>query len=180
MMTIKTLAVILGVSFTFAGCTGIPKGLQPITGFESARYLGKWYEIARLDHSFERHLSNVSATYSEDCSEYIRVKNKGFNTKNGSWKQIEGRARFIGDESVGSLKVSFFGPFYGGYHIIALDRQNYDYAMVAGPKRSYLWILSRSKTLDEAIYAQLVSKARTWGFDTTELIKVEHDPPQEG
>jgi apolipoprotein D and lipocalin family protein len=107
------------------------------------------------------------------------VLNRGYNEKTGEWKQIEGRARFIGDESVGSLKVSFFGPFYGGYHIIALDQVNYGYAMVAGPNRSYLWILSRTTSLDAPLFAELKNKAAEWGFDTSEMIVVRHDRPDD-
>jgi apolipoprotein D and lipocalin family protein len=173
------IASILGMVIILSGCTGVPDGLEPVTGFEADRYLGKWYEIARLDHSFERELSNVSATYTRGKNGNIRVRNRGFNAKTATWKQIEGRARFIEDDTVGSLKVSFFGPFYGGYHIIALDRQNYSYSMVAGPSNSYLWILSRRKTLDESIYAKLVSQADAWGFDTRQLIRVEQNLPDE-
>jgi apolipoprotein D and lipocalin family protein len=171
--------VVFGLATTVTGCTGIPKGLEPIRGFEPDRYLGKWYEIARLDHSFERHLSNVSATYKREDNGNIRVINRGYDTRTGTWKQIEGHARFIDNETVGSLKVSFFWPFYGAYHIIALDRQNYNYAMVAGPTRSYLWILARQIKLEESVYSKLVGQADDWGFDTGQLIKVEHKLPEE-
>jgi apolipoprotein D and lipocalin family protein len=157
------------------GCTNIPSGLKPVSEFDADRYLGKWYEIARLDHSFERDLSNVSADYTLAENGAIRVVNRGFDEKDGEWKQIEGKARFIGDETIGSLKVSFFGPFYGGYHVIELDRIDYSYAMVSGPSRSYLWILSRTTNLDEAIYSGLVNKAVAMGFDTTKLIRLKHD-----
>jgi len=169
------VASLLGMAAITVGCTAIPQGLEPVTGFDPDRYLGKWYEIARLDHPFERGLSNVSATYTKSENGGIRVLNKGYNARTGTWKQIEGRARSVKDKNVGSLKVSFFGPFYGGYHILALDKQNYSYSMVAGPSRSYLWILSRSKMLDAGIYAELLSKAREWGFDTDKLILVEHN-----
>lgn len=157
------------------GCTGIPEGLEPVKDFEPDRYTGKWYEIARLDHSFEHNLNNVSATYTRKANGDIQVKNRGFNTKTGRWEEIEGKARFLENKTVGSLKVSFFGPFYGGYHIIALDRQNYSYAVVAGPNRSYLWILSRKPTLAEPIYHKLVARADALGFDTAGLIRVEHN-----
>lgn len=178
-MTRKMLSIIILVTTSILGCTGIPDNLKPVNGFEADRYLGKWYEIARLNHSFEKNLSNVSATYTRAENGEIRVLNKGYNVKTGEWKQIEGLARFIGSETVGSLKVSFFGPFYGGYHIIALDKQNYSYSMVAGPSRSYLWILSRTTTLDDAIYEDLVTKANGWGFDTAKLIEVEHNVPDD-
>ena len=175
-MNYKTLGILfLVTTAAIIGCTSVPKGLEPVSGFDADRYLGKWYEIARLDHSFERNLSNVSAIYTAKEKGEIAVLNRGYNEKTGEWEQIEGNARFVGDESVGSLKVSFFGPFYGGYHILALDKEDYGYAMVSGPSRSYLWILSRTTELDEAIYSSLVTKATALGFDTTELIRVAHD-----
>jgi len=168
------LTIFVAVSATI-GCTSIPQGLAPVTGFHPDRYLGKWYEIARLDHQFERNLTDVNATYTRSESDIIQVRNRGFDAKGGKWKEVQGRARFLISEDFGSLKVSFFGPFYGGYHIIALDQINYQYAMVAGPSRSYLWILARQKKLDERIYEELLSKASTWGFDITQLIRVEHN-----
>ena len=173
----KTKILFLGfvAALSLVGCTGVPSGLEPVTGFDPDRYLGKWYEIARLDHSFERNMSNVSAHYSHKEGGGILVVNRGFDEKAGKWKEIKGRGYFISSEKVGSLKVSFFGPFYGGYHVIALDRENYHYSMVSGPKRSYLWILSREKTLDQEVMADLVSRAQGWGFETDELIYVKHD-----
>jgi len=165
----------LGILSILAGCTSIPEGLQPVSGFEVDRYLGKWYEIARLDHSFERNLSNVTAEYTLREGGGIDVLNKGYDKRKGEQREIKGVARFISEENVGSLKVSFFGPFWGGYHVIALDKENYRYSMVAGPSRSYLWILSRDKMLDQEIVAELVARARQWDFDTEKLIYVEHE-----
>jgi apolipoprotein D and lipocalin family protein len=178
-MKLRLAATSIGLAAAIMGCTGVPKGLEPVSGFDAERYLGKWYEIARLDHSFERNLSNVSATYARGNDGTISVVNRGFDEKAGEWKQVTGRARFIGDKSVGSLKVSFFGPFYGGYHVIELDKAGYSYAMVAGPNRSYLWILSRSTALDGPVLTDLKTKAAQWGFDTAELISVRHDRPDE-
>jgi apolipoprotein D and lipocalin family protein len=174
-MTLKLVGTVLLMATALLGCTGVPKGLEPVSGFDGERYLGRWYEIARLDHSFERGLSNVSAMYTAKENGEISVLNRGYNEKSGNWKQIEGKARFIDDESIGSLKVSFFGPFYGGYHVIELDRVYYSYAMVSGPSFSYLWILSRTTELDDAIYSRLVNRAAELGFDTTKLIRVKHD-----
>jgi len=174
-MRYRVLGLLILVATTILGCTSVPKGLAPVSEFDGERYMGRWYEIARLDHSFERNLSNVSAMYTAKEKKEIAVLNRGYNEKTGEWKEIEGKARFLGSEAVGSLKVSFFGPFYGGYHVIALDKKNYNYAMVSGPSLSYLWILSRTTTLDEAIYSKLVDKAAALGFDTTELIRVKHD-----
>jgi len=174
-MKYRALGILILVTATVLGCTSVPKGLEPVSGFDADRYLGKWYEIGRLDHSFEKNLSNVSAMYARKENGEISVLNRGYNEKTAEWKQIEGRARFTGDETVGSLKVSFFGPFYGGYHVIELDREHYSYAMVAGPSRSYLWILSRTALMDQDVYAKLVDRATALGFDTTELIRVTHD-----
>jgi apolipoprotein D and lipocalin family protein len=169
-------AIVVNILATLIlGCTGVPKGLEPVSEFDGARYMGKWYEIARLDHSFEKDLSNVSAMYTAKENGEIAVLNRGYNEKTGEWEQVEGKARFVGNETIGSLKVSFFGPFYGGYHVIELDRLNYSYAMVSGPSRSYLWILSRDTVLGEAIYSRLVARAGESGFDTSALIRVVHD-----
>ena len=173
--TIRSYLIALGALTIIAGCTSIPEGLQPVSGFEVDRYLGKWYEIARLDHSFERNLSNVTAEYSLREGGGIDVLNKGYDKRKGEWREVKGVAHFIGEKNVGSLKVSFFGPFWGGYHVIALDRENYLYSMVTGSSRSYLWILSRNNMLDQKIVAELVARAKQWDFDMEKLIYVEHD-----
>lgn len=160
--------------FALSGCTGIPEGVEPVKNFELEPYLGTWYEIARLDHSFERGLSNVTASYSLREDGGVGVVNRGYHTGKGKWDKAEGKAYFIGDTDVGRLKVSFFGPFYGAYNIFELG-ENYEYSMVAGPDRSYLWILAREARLPEATLARLVAKAEAAGFDTSELIFVEHD-----
>jgi apolipoprotein D and lipocalin family protein len=181
---IKTLLILAGLgllAFTImlfiASPTRVPEGLQPVVNFEADRYLGKWYEVIRLDHSFERGLQNVTAEYSLNDDGSIRVLNRGYNTRQGEWEETEGKAQFVGDPTVGSLKVSFFGPFYGGYHVIALDR-DYGYAMLTGPSRKYLWILSRENTLPEEVTQGLLHQAKVWGFDTTKAIRVNHTPPE--
>ena len=166
-------ALILGVLLA-TGCTGLPDGVVPVSGFEVNRYLGTWYEIARLDHRFERGLEKISAHYSLREDAGIRVVNRGFNTARGEWKEAEGKAYFIGDPQTGRLKVSFFGPFYGSYNIIELDEAGYSYALVCGPDRSYLWILAREPGLDPAIVKKLVARAASLGFDTRQLIYVRH------
>jgi apolipoprotein D and lipocalin family protein len=162
-------------AMTITGCsTAPPEGLTSVTPFEVKRYLGKWYEIARLDHSFERGLTDVSATYTLKPDGSLEVINRGFNTKKDEWKSATGRALFTGSQNQGSLKVSFFGPFYGGYHVLALDQTGYQWALVAGPNRDYLWILARNKTLSPTIRDQLVSQAKKMGFATDKLIWVGH------
>lgn len=161
--------------FLVSGCVGIPDDVTAIRGFELERYLGTWYEIARLDHSFERGLSQVTATYSARDDGGIDVVNKGFNAKTGTWREADGKAYFVADPGVGRLKVSFFGPFYGGYNIIALDKQSYSYSLVCGPNRSYLWILARAPKLDEETLAELINFAKGAGFETDKLIFVQHE-----
>ncbi len=155
------------------GCAAAPEGLQPVTGFEAERYLGTWYEIARLDHSFERGLSKATAEYSKRDDGSIQVVNRGYDAQGGRWREARAVARFVGPSDVASLKVTFFWPFSGGYHVIALDREGYNYAMVTSSSRSYLWILARQKHLDAAVQKDLLGKAKGWGFRTEELIFVE-------
>ena len=169
------LATVLSLFLT--ACTGAPEGVEVVSGFDLNRYLGTWYEIARLDHSFERGLSNVTANYSLRDDGGVKVINRGYNVKENEWDEAEGKAYFVGDEDVGQLKVSFFGPFYGGYNIVELDKDGYQYSLVAGPDRSYLWILARTPELEDAILEHLVATARELGFATDELIMVEHGSP---
>ena len=153
-----------------SGCASAPIGVRPVSGFELDKYLGVWHEIARLDHSFERGLVRVSAQYSRRPDGGLRVVNRGFDPVKNEWKEVVGRAYFTGDSTVGSLRVSFFRPFYGAYQIIDLDMREYRYAMVAGPSLAYLWILARDSELPEEITKKLVSKAGALGFETGKLI----------
>src|SRR5690606_15320649 len=139
------------------------------------RYLGKWYEIARLDHSFERGLEQISAEYSLRDDGGIKVINRGFSLKENQWREAEGKAYFVDKPNDGYLKVAFFGPFYGSYVIFALDQQNYEYAFVSGPNTSYLWLLSRTPTVEPELLAEFIDKASKLGFDTDKLIYVRHE-----
>ena len=163
------LAALIGLS---ACSTTPPEGMSAVSPFDITRYVGKWYEIARLDHSFERDLSDVSATYSQQTDGSVKVINRGYSTKHADWREAIGRALFTGDTDRASLKVSFFGPFYGGYHVVALDQQNYRWAMVVGPDRDYLWILSKDKQLAPAVREQLLAQAGSQGIDVSKLIWV--------
>ena len=109
----------------------------------------------------------------------IAVVYRGYDPAVRKWREARAVARFRGDQSVGSLRVCFFWPFWGGYHVIALDQEDYRYALVAGPSRSYLWILSREPSLAEPVVADLMGRAQHWGFATEKLIHVEHRPPGE-
>lgn len=170
----RSVFLALMSALILAACsTAPPAGLQPVSGFDIQRYLGQWYEIARLDHAFERGMSDVNATYvlQEDGS--VKVINRGYDPQRQTWKEAIGRALFTGDSRIGSLKVSFFGPFYGGYHVIALDREHYRWSLVAGPDRDYLWLLARDKTLSAEVREELLNQARAAGFATDKLIWVE-------
>jgi len=162
------------VIIVFVGCMGIPENVNPVDGFDVYRYLGTWYEIGRLDHSFERGLEKVTAHYRlrEDGS--IHVINRGFDSKKKEWKEAEGKAYFVDSPTFGRLKVSFFGPFYGSYNIIALDKEHYQYSLVCGPNTSYLWILSRTPKMEKGLRNRLIDKAKQFGFKTEDLIFVNH------
>lgn len=166
--------ILIGLLLSLIGCVRVPAGVTVVDGFELERYLGRWYEIARLDHSFERGLIRVSADYSLREDGGIRVINRGFDPQLERWKEAEGRAYPVGSPGEGRLKVSFFGPFYGAYNILVLDRQNYEYALVSGPNRKYLWILARQPQLEPTVLEALLEQARRQGFATDELIFVEH------
>ena len=157
-----------------SGCLSVPDGVTPVNNFELQRYLGRWYEVARLDHSFERDLEAVSAEYSIRDDGGIRVINSGRNTSSGELQQAEGRAYFVEASTTGYLKVSFFGPFYGSYVIFELDHKDYQYAFVAGNTTNYLWLLSRSPEISEDLLEQFKTSAIELGFDLDKLILVKH------
>ncbi|MFT4850003.1 MAG: apolipoprotein D and lipocalin family protein [Sediminicola sp.] len=169
-LLILTLIIILG----FYSCSTIPKGAVAIETFDKENYLGKWYEIARLDFKYERNLNNTTAEYSINKNSTIKVDNKGYNTKEETWTQSTGIAKFVGDENIGMLKVSFFRPFYGGYNVIAIDPE-YKYALIAGSSLKYLWLLSRDTTLPDEIKKKYLKIAEGIGYTTTDLIWVEHN-----
>jgi len=159
--------------FLLTGCLGSPDGVVAIDGFDKQRYLGRWYEVARLDHSFERGLTNVTADYSLREDGGIRVINRGYSTEEGAWQEAEGRAYFIDDEQQGHLKVSFFGPFYGSYIIFDMDSQDYQYAFVAGNSTDYLWLLARTPIISPLLREQFIQQVNELGFNAEALIFVD-------
>lgn len=169
--------LVLFLTWGLVSCASPPRGVTPVDTFDPGRYLGKWYEIARLDHGFEKNLTHVTATYVETPDGGIEVLNRGYHSEKEQWEEIRGRARSMGDPGQGSLEVSFFPPFAGGYHVIALDRNAYQWAVVSGPTRNFLWILSRTPTMDEGLRERLIGIARQNGFATDELVLVPQDDP---
>ncbi len=165
-MAVSTLAAL-------SGCLAIPEGVQPVSGFEVDRYMGTWYEVARLDHRFERGLSNVTASYSLQDDGTVRVVNRGFSLDDQEWDDAIGKASFVEATDLAYLKVSFFGPFYGAYVVFELDQEDYQYAFVSGNTTSYLWLLSRTPTIDDALRARFIEKITTLGFDPQGLIWVD-------
>ncbi len=173
-LNIITLSVVIIGLVLFHSCRTIPKGAVAVSPFDINKYLGQWYEIARTDNSFERNLNNVTANYSFNQNGSIKVLNRGFNYKTLEWKQAIGKAKFVGDSNEAKLKVSFFGPFYSGYNVIALDEE-YQYALVAGNSLKYLWLLSRNTTIPETIKQKYLQIANTIGYNTSALLWIEHD-----
>ncbi|SHI19010.1 apolipoprotein D and lipocalin family protein [Ferrimonas marina] len=156
------------------GCTGLPEGVEPVESFELDRYLGTWYEIARLDHSFERGMERVTAEYQMRPDGGVRVLNRGFDTEQGDWQEAEGRAYFVGSDEVGHLKVSFFGPFFGSYVVFDLEPE-YQYAFVAGNSTDYLWLLARTPQVSASVRQRFIEQAAARGFDTDALIWVAQE-----
>jgi apolipoprotein D and lipocalin family protein len=153
------------------GCISIPSGVSPLSNFQQDKYLGTWYEIARSDNSFEKNLNQVSAEYSLKSDGGINVVNKGYDTVNKKWKSVTGKAYFIDNKSFAHLKVSFFGPFYSSYIVFKVD-ENYKYALVSSYDKSYIWLLSREKSMPANIKKEFLDYAGQIGFDTDKLIDV--------
>lgn len=176
MRKIKTFSIICSTMafFSLTACSTIPKGVEAVTAFEQERYLGKWYEIARFDFRFERNLNNTTAFYELNPDNSIKVVNRGYNYVTNEWKKATGKAKFVEKTDVAMLKVSFFGPFYAGYNVIAIDK-NYQYALVSGSSLKYLWILSRTPQLPQNIKEEYLQLAHEKGFKVENLIWVEHN-----
>lgn len=175
---ILSLAVLFVIAaILFFTSPMIPKNATPVGEFNVNRYLGRWYEIARIDHTFEKDLNNVTAEYSLNENGTIKVVNTGYNYSTKKWKSAEGKAKFRNDTTTAALKVSFFGPFYSGYNVIALDN-DYQHALVAGKNLDYLWILSRQVVIPDSVRKDFLDTAKNSGYDTSRLIWVEHNKEQ--
>lgn len=158
----------------FSSCITIPNGVTAVSPFDMKMYLGKWYEIARFDFKFERGLNNTTAEYSLRTDGKIKVVNRGYDYEKNEWKEVTGKAKFVEAEDRGMLKVSFFGPFYSGYNVIAIDSE-YKYALVCGASLDYLWILSKEKSIPDAIKNEYLNKAEKLGFNTANLLWIVHN-----
>ncbi|QIV95479.1 apolipoprotein D and lipocalin family protein [Allofrancisella inopinata] len=166
------LLIVVGFFSLLVGCVTKPADVQPVDNFQANKYLGKWYEIARFDNSFEKGMTNVYAEYSLNPDGTIKVINSGVDPKSGKRSYAKGIAKFVEKENIAYLKVSFFRPFYGAYVVFNLDK-DYKYAYVAGANKDYLWLLSRTPTVSENIKKDFITKSKALGFDTEKLIWVK-------
>lgn len=158
---------------TLAGCATIPEKASAVKDFDLERYLGRWYEIARMDFRFEKDMNNTTADYSLDGDGTVKVVNSGYNYVKNEFSTAVGKAKFRGGTDVAELKVSFFGPFYASYNVIALDPE-YRYALVAGKNTDYLWILSRTPDMPDDVINSYLETAAQAGYDVSKLVWVEH------
>jgi len=170
----KIFLIFWGIVISLSGCTGIPNGIKPVKNFDLKKYAGKWYEIARLDHSFERGLQSITAEYMIKPNGEVSVINRGYSTKHDEWQDANGVASFVESDDLGYLKVSFFRPFYGSYIVFELD-EDYQYAFVSGPNKSYLWLLSREPNPPKELIYKFKKISTELGFDVDELIFPTHD-----
>jgi apolipoprotein D and lipocalin family protein len=171
MNRLNSLLIVM-MTTLLGGCLGMPEGVEPIDNFELDRYLGKWCESARLDHTFVRGHEQVTAEYSLRDDGGVRVLNRGYSSNNVKWEEAEGKAFFVADANLAYLKVSFFGPFYGSYVVFELDREGYEYAFISGPDTSYLWLLARQPTVSVEVMNQFRARAQELNFDLEDLILV--------
>lgn len=173
--SILLAASLLVIAVGLSGCVSIPDNAKAVKPFDVKQFTGKWYEIARFDYHFEKDLENVTAEYGMRPDGLISVLNRGYDVKKKKWQQVEGKAKFVGDQDEGRLKVSFFGPFYSGYNVIALD-PDYRYALVVGKSTEYLWLLSRETTMPDDVRDKYVAMAKNLGCDTSKLVWVDQKP----
>ncbi|MBQ0148954.1 MAG: lipocalin family protein [Flavobacteriaceae bacterium] len=176
----KTKILVLGLLAVGAVCimnscsVKVPNDINVVKNFDIKSYAGQWYEIARFDFKHEKDLKNVTATYTLNDDGSIKVVNKGYNYVKNEWEQSEGKAKFNGNESEAALKVSFFGPFYGGYNVVAME-PDYENVLVFGENKDYIWILSRNKTIPQNVKDKFVAKAKEAGYDLNRLVWTEQD-----
>jgi apolipoprotein D and lipocalin family protein len=152
-------------------CASVPENIKPVSDFELDKYMGRWYEIARLDHVFERGLDQVTAVYSINDNGSVKVMNRGWNVDDSEWSDAVGKARFADSTDIGHLEVAFFAWFYGNYIIFELDPPDYQYAWITGSENT-LWFLSRTPTVSDELKQRFVKTITEYGYNPDELIFV--------
>ncbi|GAA5629172.1 outer membrane lipoprotein Blc [Brucella sp. NBRC 12953] len=175
-MKLRLIAVASLVALV--GCAGYAKsltrqaGITPVRHFDSTRYLGKWYELGRIENRFERGMTDTTAHYTLNRDGTIKVVNAGYDPAKGKHREAVGKAKFVEGKDVGALKVSFFPPFYGGYNIVALD-EDYQWAIVVGPNPGkYFWVLSRQSKLTQSLKNEAIRVARDLNVDASKILWV--------
>ncbi|NUN08821.1 MAG: lipocalin family protein [Ignavibacteriaceae bacterium] len=160
--------------FFFAGCssTNYPP-LETVSKVDVNRYMGKWYEIARLPFDRQKHCTCTTAEYAIIDNETISVLNSCRDTVDNELSTAEGKAFVVEGSNNAKLKVQFFWPFKGDYWVIDLDTLNYSYALVGMPSRKYAWILSRTPVMDPVFFQRAVNHLRSTGFDVERLIETK-------
>ncbi len=174
-INMKQVFQLLLALFLLNACTGVPQNIQPVNDFELEPYLGRWYEVARLPHSFEEGMNQVTAEYSLNPDGSVKVINQGFDLCEQTWDNAIGKAKFVEAKNTGHLKVSFFGPFYGSYIVFKLgpiENNQYQYAFVSGPDTDYLWLLARKPQVSESVKQNFIEQANNAGFNTHKLVWV--------
>lgn len=176
----KYMVIIAWLSIQVAGCASHPP-LSVVERVDVPRYMGSWYEIASLPAWFQDGCYCTQAQYSLlDNGDVYVLNSCREDGPDGELEAAEGVATVVDGSEGAKLTVTFFWPFSGDYWIIALDARDYQYAMVGTPDREYLWILSRTPTMDEQTYALLVSEAQKMGYDTSELNVTDQSCHPEG
>jgi apolipoprotein D and lipocalin family protein len=168
---------VLGLILFLQGCAlSIPVGVAPVAGFDVNQYLGRWYEIARLDNRFQRGLEQVTATYSLQEDGSICVENTGWHNQTRKKKTVIGKAKLVGNKQIGHLKVSFWGPFYSSYVVFYLEN-DYSVAMVCGSSKNYCWLLARKPVLSEGAIVKYLKIAQESGFAVEDFIYASSTVP---
>ncbi len=168
---LKFLSIFLAYAI-FSCSNGVKTNNNAVKDFKIEKYLGKWYEIARYDHSFERGCENVSANYSLKENNKIKIVNKCI--KNDKEKIAKATGYFLKSKDIAHLKVTFFWPFYGNYKVIYIDK-NYENAIIDGGTYDYFWILSRNKNPDQRILEFLIKKAQIFGYKKEQMIFAKYN-----
>jgi len=171
-MLLGAAALIAGAYYVMQKRRSIPKSVKAVKPLNIKKYIGKWYEIARIDYLFEKGLTHTTADYSINKDGSISVVNRGFSIKKGEFVEAHGKAEFAGSPDEGKLKVSFFGPISSGYNVIKID-SGYNYALVAGEDFDHLWILSRKTTIPEEVKKEFLEIAEKSGYDISRLVWVD-------
>jgi len=164
------------VALVLFGCAGIPRGLGPLTlvdTLDAQRFLGRWYEIARFPHSFEKSIVGATAEYSARGDGRIQVVNSGFrDTLDGAYTEARAVAWVPDARRPAALKVMFFWPFAADYLVFGLDQEDYSWAVVGSDSRAYLWFLSRAPKIDDELFHHMKELAAAQGYDLSRLSTV--------